>query len=185
MTISAASFPGWKAGTWVLDPAHTEIEAVVRHLAISKVRGIFEKFEGTVTLGDTLESSKVVATVEVGSINTRNEQRDHHLHTSDFFAVDEYPTATFTSTVVRVDGDDILVDGDLTLRGVTKPVTFEVEFGGFTVDGYGNSKVGFEAEATINRKDFGVNWNAPTEAGGLTLGDEVKLEIEGQGIYQK
>ncbi|MDJ1372699.1 YceI family protein [Gulosibacter molinativorax] len=173
---------GLTAGTWNIDPTHTEVGFVVRHMAISKVRGKFERFEGAIVVGDQIEDSSVNATVEVKSVNTNQEQRDEHLRTSDFFLADEHPTITFASKSVRVDGSDIYVLGDFTMRGVTKEIELQVEFGGVTVDGYGNTKAGFEASTTINRKDFGVNWNAPTEAGGLTLGDDVKLHIDGQAM---
>ncbi|SJM67495.1 YceI family protein [Gulosibacter sp. 10] len=175
---------GLKPGTWTIDPTHTEVGFVVRHMAISKVRGKFERFEGTITVGERLEDSAVEAAVEVASVNTNQEQRDEHLRTSDFFAAPEHPQMTFVSKSIRVEGEEIRVLGDLTLRGVTKEVEFEVEFGGVTVDGFGNTKAGFEAEAKINRKEFGVSWNAPTEAGGLTLGDEVRITIDGQAAFQ-
>lgn len=171
---------GLKAGTWNIDPTHTEVGFVVRHMAISKVRGKFEQFEGSILVGETIEDSAINASIEVASVNTNQEQRDGHLRTSDFFLAEEYPQITFASKSVRVDGSEIFVLGDFTMRGVTKDVELKVEFGGVTIDGYGNTKVGFEATTKINRKDFGVNWNAPTEAGGLTLGDDVSIIIDGQ-----
>lgn len=185
MTLTAADIAGWTAGTWVIDPTHTEVSFQARHLGISKVKGTFEKFEGTITTGQTIEDTAVNATVEVDSVNTKQEQRDEHLRTSDFFQADEHPTFTFTSKSVRVSGDELIVTGDLTLRGVTKQVDFEVEFGGITTDGYGQKKLGLEAETTINRHDFGVAWNAPTEAGGLTLGDNVKIALDVQATLQQ
>lgn len=167
-------------GTWTIDPAHTEIGFSVRHLAISKVKGAFEEFAGTVVVAENPAESSVEGTVEVKSVNTKQAQRDEHLRTSDFFQADEFPQITFKSTDARVEGDDVIVTGDFTMRGVTKPVDFKVELGGETADGYGNKKAGFEATTTVNRKDFGVNWNAPTEAGGLTLGDDVKITVDGQ-----
>lgn len=184
MTISAQNIQGWTAGTWVIDPTHTEVGFQARHLGISKVKGTFEQFEGTITTGDSVEDSSVQATVQVDSVNTNQQQRDEHLRTSDFFKADEFPTFTFVSTGVTVDGDDVQVAGELTLRGVTKPVVFDTEFGGITADGYGQKKLGLEAETTINRHDFGVSWNAPTEAGGLTLGDKVKITLDVQATLQ-
>lgn len=175
---------GLTPGTWQIDPTHTEVRFSVRHLAISKVRGQFEQFEGTVVVAEQIEDSKVDVAIDVASVNTNQEQRDEHLRTSDFFQADQHPKITFTSTGVRVDGDDIVISGDLTMRGVTKPVELEAEFGGVTVDGYGNTKAGFEAETKINRHDFGVAWNAPTEAGGLTLGDTVTITIDAQLVLQ-
>ena len=152
----------------------------MRHLAISKVRGHFQTFAGTVEIAEQIEDSTASATIDVASINTNQAQRDEHLRTSDFFNVEEFPEMTFKSTGVAVDGGDLTINGDLTLRGVTKPVTLEAEFGGATVDGYGNTKVGFEATTKINRQDFGVTWNAATEAGGLTLGDVITITIDAQ-----
>lgn len=171
---------GLKAGTWNIDPTHTEVGFVVRHMAISKVRGKFEQFAGSIEVGENIEDSKVNVAIEVASVNTNQEQRDGHLRTSDFFLAEEFPQITFVSKSIRVEGDEIIVLGDFTLRGVTKDVELKVEFGGVTIDGYGNTKAGFEAKTKINRKEFGVNWNAPTEAGGLTLGDDVTIVIDGQ-----
>ena len=174
------AFEGLTAGTYTIDPTHTEISFSVRHLAISKVRGHFQTFAGTVEIAEQIEDSTASATIDVASINTHQAQRDEHLRTSDFFNVEEFPEMTFKSTGVAVDGGDLTINGDLTLRGVTKPVTLEAEFGGATVDGSGNTKVGFEATTKINRQDFGVTWNAATEAGGLTLGDVITITIDAQ-----
>ena len=174
------AFEGLTAGTYTIDPTHTEISFSVRHLAISKVRGHFQTFAGTVEIAEQIEDSTASATIDVASINTNQAQRDEHLRTSDFFNVEEFPEMTFKSTGVAVDGGALTITGDLTLRGVTKPVTLEAEFGGATVDGYGNTKVGFEATTKINRQDFGVTWNAATEAGGLTLGDVITITIDAQ-----
>ena len=174
------AFEGLTAGTYTIDPTHTEISFSVRHLAISKVRGHFQTFAGTVEIAEQIEDSTASATIDVASIDTNQAQRDEHLRTSDFFNVEEFPEMTFKSTGVAVDGGDLTINGDLTLRGVTKPVTLEAEFGGATVDGYGNTKVGFEATTKINRQDFGVTWNAATEAGGLTLGDVITITIDAQ-----
>lgn len=170
------------AGTWNIDPTHSTVAFTIRHLAISKVKGTFDRFEGVITTAEDLTQSSAKAHAEVASINTNQSQRDEHLRTGDFFAADEHPKIEFTSTAVRADGDDFKVDGELTLRGVTKPVTFDVEPGGLVKDGYGQTKIGFEATAKVNRKDFGLTWNAPLEAGGLTLGDDVKIELDVQAV---
>ncbi|SJM67491.1 YceI family protein [Gulosibacter sp. 10] len=175
---------GLQPGTWTIDPAHSEVAFVIRHLAISKVRGAFERFEGTIQVGEQLEDTTVSATVDVASITTKQAQRDEHLRNSDYFAADRYPQIAFVSKSVRVDDGGIVVLGDFTMRGVTKEVELEVEFGGVTVDGFGNTKAGFEAETKISRKEFGVSGNAPTEAGGLALGDEVRILIDGQAALQ-
>ena len=185
MSITAEQIPGYVAGTWTLDPTHSEVSFTVRHLAISKVRGYFEKFDTTVVTAENPEDSTLVATIDMNSINTNQKDRDNHLRTSDFFAIDEYPTMEYRSTGIRQDGDDLLLDGELTLRGVTKPVTLRGEFGGIITDGYGQTKAGASGSAKINRKDFGVNWNTALEGGGFMLGDDVTISIDAQVVLQK
>ena len=185
MTVTTDLIPGYVAGTWTLDPAHSEVSFSVRHLAISKVRGTFEKFEVTVVTAEKPEDSTLTASIDVASVNTNQAQRDEHLRTSDFFAVDEFPTMDFVSTGLRHDGEDFYLDGDLTLRGVTKPISIKGEFGGIITDGYGQTKAGASGTVKLNRKDFGVNWNAAIEGGGFILGDEVTVTIEGQVVLQK
>ena len=146
--------------------------------AISKVRGSFKTFDVTVVTPEDPSQISVVATVDVSSVDTRQEARDNHLRSSDFFLVEEHPTMTFTSTGITVDGDDFTLVGDLTLRGVTQAVTLKVEFGGITTDGYGQTKAGASASTKINRQDFGVSWNAALEAGGFTLGDDVTISVD-------
>jgi polyisoprenoid-binding protein YceI len=180
MTITAEQIPGYRVGTWVIDPTHTEVGFSVRHLAISKVKGKFERFSGTLVTAENPLDSTVEATVEVASINTNQADRDGHLRTGDFFAADEFPEFTFTSTGVRQNGSDFAVDGELTLRGVTKPVTFDFEFGGFGADAYGNYKAGFTATTVVKREDFGIQWNAPLETGGLLLGSDVTITLDVQ-----
>jgi polyisoprenoid-binding protein YceI len=180
-----ATHPQYIAGTWKLDPAHSEVTFSVKHLAISKVRGSFETFDVTIVTGEDPTNLKVDATIDVASVNTNQKDRDNHLRTSDFFLVEEYPTMTFSSTSATVDGDDFTIVGDLTLRGVTKPVTLTGEFGGIVTDGYGQTKAGATASTKINRKDFGVNWNAALEGGGFTLGDDVTINVELQVVLQK
>ncbi len=168
-------------GTWTIDAAHTSVGFQVRHLAVSKVRGTFDEVTGTIDIAEAITDSKVNGAVQVASINTRNEARDEHLRSGDFFAADEHPQITFTSTAVEGEGEQLRVAGDFTMRGVTKPVTFDVEIGGVLPDnGYGQQVLGFEATTTINRKDFGVSFNVATEAGGLTLGEDIKIIIEGE-----
>ncbi|WP_235492656.1 MULTISPECIES: YceI family protein [unclassified Leifsonia] len=182
---TTTTHPQYIAGTWKLDPAHSELSFSVRHLAISKVRGSFENFDATIVTGENPADTTIDATIEVASVNTNQAQRDEHLRTSDFFKVDEFPTATYAAKDIAIDGDDFTVTGDLTLRGVTKPVTLKGEFGGITTDGYGQTKAGASATAKFNRNDFGVSWNAAVEAGGLTLGDEITLNAEIQVVLQK
>ena len=183
MAITSEQIP---AGTWTLDPTHSEVSFSVRHLAISKVKGTFERFDATLTTAEDHTASSVTATIDVASINTNQKDRDGHLQTGDFFLTSEHPQMTFTSTSIEEkSGDDFLVHGDLTLRGVTKPVTLDAEFGGLVVDGYGQTKLGFSAKTKIDRTAFGVNWNAALEAGGFTLGNDVTVSLEIQFTLAK
>lgn len=184
MTSITDTHPTYVAGTWKLDPTHSEVTFSVKHLAISKVRGSFERFTATIVTAEDPTKSTVEASIEVASVNTNQKDRDNHLRTNDFFKADEFPTITFVSTSVNRDSDDITVVGELSLRGVTKSVTLTGEFGGIVVDGYGQSKAGFSASTKINRHDFGVSWNAALEAGGFTLGDDVTINFELQFILQ-
>ncbi len=178
MTTGTELHPDYVTGTWTLDLAHSELAFSVRHLAISKVKGFFRAFEVTVVTAENPYESTIEATIDVASVDTNNEMRDGHLKTSDFFLVEEYPTATFRSTKIEGTADAFAITGDLTLRGVTKEIVITGEFGGITTDGYGQTKIGATATTKINRLDFGVNWNAALEAGGLTLGDEVTLTFD-------
>lgn len=184
MTLTADQIPGYRAGTWTIDPTHSEVGFSVRHLAISKVKGKFENFDATFVTAENPLESTVTASAEVASVNTNEKNRDGHLRTGDFFAAEEFPQLTFVSTGAREDGGDFLVDGDLTLRGVTKPVTFKLEFGGFGEDAYGNYKAGFTATTVIKREDFGLSWNAPLEKGGLLLGSDVTITLDVQAALQ-
>jgi polyisoprenoid-binding protein YceI len=184
MTSITDTHPTYVAGTWELDPTHSEVTFSVKHLAISKVRGSFERFTATIVTAEDPTKSTVEASIEVASVNTNQKDRDNHLRTNDFFKADEFPTITFVSTSVNRDSDDITVVGELSLRGVTKSVTLTGEFGGIVVDGYGQSKAGFSASTKINRHDFGVSWNAALEAGGFTLGDDVTINFELQFVLQ-
>ena len=184
MTTTPDIHPAYVAGTWALDPTHSEVTFSVKHLAISKVRGIFERFTASIVTAEDPSKSTVEASIEVASINTNQKDRDKHLRTNDFFKADEFPNITFTSSSVVLTGDDITVVGDLTLRGVTKSVTLTGEFGGTVTDGYGQTKAGFTASTKINRHDYGVSWNAALEAGGLTLGDEISINFELQFILE-
>jgi polyisoprenoid-binding protein YceI len=175
MTQQLAIFQGYRAGTWIIDPVHSDVSFTVRHLGISKVRGSFGTFEGAiVTAEDPLQSS-VTTTIQTASIDTRNSQRDEHVRGEDFLAVADHPTMTFVSTGLRSEGEEtVLLDGELTLCGVTKPVTLEVEVGGFG-DGFDGVKVvGFSARTEINRQDFGVT-GGPA---GSVVGNKITISLE-------
>ena len=176
MTTSLA-FPGLSTGTWAIDPVHSTIGFSVRHLVVSKVRGRFQNFSGTITVAADGTPS-VDAEIDVASITTDNEQRDGHLKTADFFEVEKFPTATFKSTSVKADGGDFIVTGDFTLHGVTNSIDLKLEFNGVNA-GMGNGPVaGFEASTVINRKDFGISIDMPLEGGGAVVGDKITLNLE-------
>lgn len=173
-TATTTTLDGLATGIWNVDPAHSELGFQVRHLMVSKVRGKFDEFTATLTVGDTLESSSVEAEITMASINTGVGDRDNHLRTNDFFEVETYPKMTFTSTSVS----ETQLTGDLTIKNVTKPVTFDVEFGGVGSDPWGGTRAGFEASIEINRKEFGVDIEMPLQGGGVVVGDKVKIILD-------
>jgi polyisoprenoid-binding protein YceI len=171
-------------GDYTLDAAHTRLGFAARHAMVTKVRGQFSEFEGTAHL-DFADPGKSTAEViiKTASVSTGNEQRDAHLRTNDFFDAPTHPEMTFRSTAVeKVDDEHYLLTGDLSIKETTKPVTIEFEFTGTAVDPFGNVRVGFEGSTTINRRDWGVEWNAPLEAGGVLVSDKVTLEFEVSAI---
>ncbi|WP_100813802.1 YceI family protein [Microbacterium lacus] len=180
-TAALTEFPGYKAGTWTLDPSHSEVQFSVRHMMISKVRGTFGVKSATLTAPENPLEATVEATVDVASVDTKDEGRDNHLRSADFFDTETYPTMEFRSTGVRIENGDFLVDGDLTIKGITKPVTFDFDFGGFGTDPWGNYKAGATAKTVINREDFGLTWNAALETGGVLVGKDVTIELDLQG----
>lgn len=169
-----STIEGLTPGTWNIDPAHSAFGFQVRHMMVSKVRGKFDEFNATLTVGDQIEDSSVEAEVKMASINTGVDDRDNHLRTNDFFEVESYPTMTFKSTKVT----PTEITGDLSIKNVTKPVTFDVDFGGVGPDPYGNTRAGFEASLEINRKEFGVDIEMPLQGGGVVVGDKVKITLD-------
>jgi polyisoprenoid-binding protein YceI len=182
-----AEIPGYIAGTWDIDPVHSEVGFTIRHMAVSKVRGRFDKFEGVIVTGEDPLSSTVTANIDATSINTNNEQRDGHIKSADFFEVESHPHWTFSSTGVKADGEEYLLDGDLTIRGVTKPVTLKLELGGIGPDAYGGTRIGFSASGEVNRHDFGVSFNGPIPGvpGGLILSDKATIHLEIEGVLRQ
>ena len=172
-----------KTTTYSIDKAHSEATFQVRHL-LTKVRGRFSDFEGTIEYDElNPERSLVAVTIQASGIDTNERDRDTHLRSADFFDVEKFPTLTFRGTKIAGKGDQRFdVTGDLTIRGVTRPVTFDVTFLGKAKDPWGNERIAFEAEAVVNRKDFGLNWNAVLETGGFLVGDEVKISLSVQAI---
>ena len=170
-------------GDYTIDTSHSRLGFVARHAMVTKVRGQFGAFEGTARIDEANPSaSKVDLTIQVASVDTGSADRDGHLKSGDFFDVETYPTITFTSTEVKRDGADWAVTGDLTIKDVTKPVTIEFEHTGSARDPFGNLRVGFEGETTINRKDWGLTWNAALETGGVLVSEKIKLEFDVSAI---
>ncbi len=172
--------------TYVIDPAHSEITFKVRHLMISNVTGQFTKFSGKMeSSSDDFTDAEIDFEVDIDSIDTKNEQRDGHLKMVDFFDAAQYPKLTFQSTSFEKQGGDAYkLNGNLTIHGVTKPMSFAAESGGAAKDMYGNSRIGFEVSGSVHRKEFGLEWNAPLETGGVVLSDEVKLLLNIELIKQ-
>ncbi|WP_297006389.1 YceI family protein [uncultured Corynebacterium sp.] len=168
------------AGTFTIDPAHSEIGFTARHAMVTKVRGSFTDFTGTATTGTGLEGASISVEIDAASIDTRNADRDGHVKSADFFDVENFPKITFTSTSVTAAGDDdeLVVTGDLTIKDVTRPVTVNFEFDGEVVDPWGNTRVGFEGSTEINRTDFGLTWNAPLKTDGVLVSEKIKLNFD-------
>lgn len=177
--------PGYVVGTWDIDPMHTDIGFSVRHLMVSKVRGRFTRFAGSfVTAPDPLDSY-VTATIDMASIDTNNPTRDDDLRSANFFEADKYPQMTYRSTGVRREGEDFVLDGELTAHGVTRQVPLRVEVNGFAVDPYGNQRSGFTATGWLNRSDFGMSFNVPLDGGGVMVGDRIDITIEVEAILRR
>jgi polyisoprenoid-binding protein YceI len=178
MTTQAVTLP--TTGTWNLDSAHTTVGFSARHLMAAKVRGSFKSFSGTVDIAEPIEDSSVRVTIDAASIDTGVDDRDNHLRSADFLDVENHESIVFESTTIRRVADGYEVDGTLTIRGESRPVTLKTEYAGVVADPWGNEKAIFSAETTINREDWGLTWNAPLEAGGWLVGKDVKIEIEGE-----
>ncbi len=172
---------------WKLDPAHSEIQFKVKHLMITTVTGYFKKFDLNVETEteDFTTAKKIEFTADVNSIDTNNTQRDTHLKSADFFNAAEHAQLQFTGTKYEADGDEAKLHGNLTIRGITKPITVTVDFGGVVVDPYGQTKAGFTVSGKISRKEFGLTWNAVTEAGSVVVSDEIKIHAEVQLVKQE
>ena len=183
-TDTRSAIPGYTAGTWTIDPVHSEVGFSVRHMMVSKVRGRFTSFSGEIVTGaDPLDSS-VTADIALDSIVTGQEQRDAHIRSADFFDVENHPTMTYHSAGLRAHGDGYVVDGELTLRGVTKDVPLALELNGFGPDPYGGTRAGFTATAEISRSDFGVSYNAAIEGGGVVVSDKVTIQLEIEAVLK-
>lgn len=170
-------------GTYTIDPSHSRLGFSTRHAMVTKVRGSFNEVEGTATTGPRLEGASIELVIQAASVDTRSEDRDAHLRSGDFFDVENYPTLTFRSTEVTAADDETLrVTGDLTIKDVTRPVTVDFEYAGGATDPFGNERIGFEGSVVVNRKDFGLVWNAALETGGVLVSEKVTLEFEVSAI---
>jgi polyisoprenoid-binding protein YceI len=180
MTLPAGLTPG----IWTLDMSHSDIGFTVRHAGISKVRGRFTDASATAHVRDSLKDSSLHATVKTASFDSGEPNRDAHVRGADFFDVENFPEMTFRATGVEGDGEDYTLTGDLTIRGITKPIELEVEFTGVAVDPFGATRAGFSAETEISRKEFGLTWNAALETGGFLVSDKVKINLEAALVKQ-
>ena len=165
-------------GTYTVDPSHSQIGFVARHAMVTKVRGSFGEYTGTATTGTDLRDAAIELTIQVASVDTKDAGRDAHLVSADFFDVETYPTITFTSTDITATGEVLHVTGDLTIKDTTKPVTIDFEFNGVAQDPFGNTRVGLEGTTVVDRRDFGLTWNAALETGGVLVSEKITLEFE-------
>lgn len=179
-----STIPGYRAGTWTIDAVHSDVSFSVRHMMVSKVKGRFGTFEGSIVTGEEPKDSSVTVSVDLSSIDTNNAQRDAHITSADFFDVAQHAQMTFVSTGVTGDGLDWAITGDLTLKGVTKPVELKTEVGGFGPDAYGGYRAGFSATTEISRKEFGVDIEIPLDGGGVVVGDKISVSLEIEAVYK-
>jgi polyisoprenoid-binding protein YceI len=181
-STTATTIPGYVAGTWTIDPVHSEIGFSARHMMVSKVRGKFGNFSGHIVTAEDPYKSSATAEIDLKSITTGNDQRDEHLRSTDFFEVETYPTMTYRSTGARFDDGNYILDGELTLKGITRKVPLVLELNGFGPDPYGGTRAGFTASGELNRSDFNVSFNAPLQNGGVVVGDKITLHLEIEAV---
>ena len=185
MTTTAPTVPGYVTGTWQIDPAHSDVSFSVRHMMVSKVKGHFRTFSGTIVTAENPLESTVTAEIDANSIDTNQEQRDNHIRSADFFEVEKYPTITFTSTSVEPKGDDFVMHGDLTIKGRTRSVPLKLELNGFGPDAFGGIRAGFTATTEISRKEFGVDIDMPMDGGGVVVGDKITITLDVEAVLQQ
>jgi len=184
-TVSNTTIAGYRTGTWQIDPVHSDVSFTVRHMMVSKVRGHFTDFEATIVTADVPADSTVTASIKLDSIDTRNEQRDGHIRSADFFDIAEHPTMTYRSTSLVANGDSWTLQGELSLHGVTKSVPLNLQLNGFTADPYGGQRAGFSATAEINRRDFGIDISLPMDGGGVVVGDKISITLEIEAVLDQ
>jgi polyisoprenoid-binding protein YceI len=181
---STTNIPGYVVGTWDVDTAHSTVGFSVRHMMVSKVRGYFRTFSAEIVTAEDPAASTVTATIDLDSIDTRQEQRDAHIRSADFFDVGNHTVMTFRSTSVANHGEDWKVEGDLTIKGITKPVVLKLELNGFGPDAYGGTRAGFSGATEISRKEFGVDIDMPMDGGGVVVGDKISIELEIEAVLR-
>ncbi len=186
MTTQAVQIPGYIAGTWDLDPVHSTIGFVARHLMVSKVRGRFTSFEAHIVTAPNPLDSRATATIDLSSVDTGNETRDNDLRSENFFGASTHPTMTYRSTGIRLEGqgNTFSVDGELTIRGTTRPITLTAEVNGFGPDPYGGTRAGFSATGEMDRTEYGITFNAPV-GGGVMISEKIRIEIEAEAVLRK
>ena len=178
-----SQIPGYRAGTWTIDQVHSDVSFSVRHMMVSKVKGQFGSFSGEIVTGDEPDVSSVTASIDLASVDTNNDDRDNHLRSPDFLDVERFPQLQYRSTAVRAArAGTFLVDGELSLHGITRPVSLEVEVNGFGPDPFGGYRAGFSATTEIRRSDFGVDINMPMDGGGVVVGDVIKINLEIEAV---
>jgi polyisoprenoid-binding protein YceI len=182
--LTATAIPGYVAGTWDIDATHSDVSFSVRHMMVSKVRGRFNRVSGRIITGDDLLDSSVTAEIDVSSFDTGNAQRDEHIRSADFLHAGQFPTMTYRSSALRWEDDHVVVDGELTLHGITRQVPLTVELTGFGADPYGGTRAGFSATTKINRKDFGIDTELPLDGGGVVIGDTVQISLDIQAVLR-
>jgi polyisoprenoid-binding protein YceI len=179
------TLPELTTGTWTIDPAHSQVGFSVRHLMVSKVKGSFKKFSGSVIVPEDASQTTIDVSIDMSSVDTGEENRDNHLRSGDFFSAETFPTMEFKATSVSKKGGDYALAGDLTIHGATKPVTLDVEFNGVGPDPWGGTRAGFSAETEISRKEYGITFDMPLDGGGVTIGDKVKILLEIEAVLQQ
>jgi polyisoprenoid-binding protein YceI len=185
MALTTSAIRGYLAGTWTVDTTHSDVAFTVRHMMVSKVRGNFRNFSVTIVTAENPLESSVTAEIDLNSIDTNNEQRDNHVRSADFFDVEKFPTMTYTSTSISGNGDTFVLEGDLTLKGVTKNVPLKLELNGFAADPYGGQRVGFSATGEISRSEFGVDIHMPMDGGGVVVSDKVQISLEIEAVLNQ
>lgn len=185
MSVETSTLPGYVVGTWQLDPSHSDVSITARHFMVSKVRGHFNDFAATIVTAVNPLDSTVTATIQAASIDTRQEQRDAHIRSADFLDTDNHPTITFRSTGLRPNGADFKLDGELTIRGITRPVTLDLELNAIGPDPYGGTRIGLSARASVQRHDFNINFNALMETGGAVVSDKLDVALEIEAVLEQ